>query len=191
MAPKVLIIDAGVAQNHANGKLNHTYAQIEQDVLTERGYDVTITRVAEDFDPQAEAQKILAADYLIVQTPAFWMSIPWQLKRYMDIVFCEPGISNGDGRHREDPSSRYGTGGVLKNKHYMISITWNAPKVAFSEPEQFFEQQGIDGVLFPVHKAFEFIGMQKMPTFMVNDVIKNPDFEGDKASLIAHLKANF
>ena len=72
----------------------------------------------------------------------------------------------------------------------MISTTWNAPKEAFEDPSQFFEGVGIDGVLFGVHKTFQFLGMQKLPTFMANDVLKNPTHEADFARFKAHLLAN-
>ncbi len=69
----------------------------------------------------------------------------------------------------------------------MISMTWNAPLEAFTEPMQFFEGKGIDGVLFPMHKTFAFLGMKPLPTFMANDVIKNPTLEADLERFKAHL----
>ncbi len=192
MAQKVLIIDAGVHQGFAQGKLNHHYAQLAQETLSAMGYEVTISRVEDQYDVATEASKIVAADYIIVQTPGFWMSIPWQLKKYIDEVFCDPSIAKGDGRHRADPSAKYGTGGELKGKHYMLVSTWNAPKEAFEDPEQFFEGKGIDGLFMPLRKTFEFIGIKdQLPSFTFNDVVKNPDHEGDKARYLAHLKANF
>ena len=103
MAQKVLIIDAGVHQGFAQGKLNHHYAQLAQETLSAMGYEVTISRVEDQYDVATEAGKLVAADYIIVQTPGFWMSIPWQLKKYIDEVFCDPSIAIGDGRHRADP----------------------------------------------------------------------------------------
>ena len=51
---------------------------------------------------------------------------------------------------------------------------------------------GIDAVLLPVHKAFQFIGMKNIgKTFMANDVIKNPTHAEDFARFEATLKENF
>lgn len=57
----------------------------------------------------------------------------------------------------------------------MLSLTWNAPIEAFNDPEQFFHGVGGDGVYLPFHKANQFLGMQSLDTFIVNDVIKMPN----------------
>ena len=69
----------------------------------------------------------------------------------------------------------------------MLSSTWNAPLEAFNEPMQFFEAKGIDGLLFPMHKTFEFLGMRPLPSFIANDVLKNPSIEADLERFKAHL----
>lgn len=188
MAKKVLVIDAGVHQGMAQGQLNHHLAQLAKETLASLGFEVEIVRVEDDYDLGEQAQRLIAADYIIVQTPAFWMTIPWQLKKYMDTVMVQPGVGNGDGRHRDNPEAKYGTGGLHKDKRVLFSMTWNAPAEAFSDPKQFFEGKGIDAVLYPIIKAFEFVGIPHLPTFMANDVIKNPDHEGDDARFVEHLK---
>ena len=55
----------------------------------------------------------------------------------------------------------------------------------------FSEVSGIDGVLLPVHKAFQFLGMKPLPSFMANDVDKNPTFEEDRQRFKEHLKKVF
>lgn len=54
----------------------------------------------------------------------------------------------------------------------MLSLTWNAPMEAFTEKDQFFHGVGVDGVYLPFHKANQFLGMDALPTFIANDVIK-------------------
>lgn len=191
MTQKVLIIDAGVVQGNAQGELNHHYAALAQEVLSGKGYEVAITRVGEPYDVAAEVAKIKDADYLILQAPGFWMSIPWQLKKYMDDVFVSPELCGGDGRHRADPSAKYGSGGFLTQKSYMLSMTWNAPLSAFEDTDGFFEGKGLDGVLISVHKSMAFLGFKKLPSFMANDVLKNPQHEQDFARFKAHLEATF
>ena len=46
---------------------------------------------------------------------------------------------------------------------------------AFTEKDQFFHGVGVDGVYLPFHKANQFLGMEPLPTFIANDVIKMPD----------------
>ncbi len=78
-------------------------------------------------------------------------------------------------RTRKDPSKKYGSGGLVQGKKYMLSLTWNAPMEAFTEKDQFFHGVGVDGVYLPFHKANQFLGMEPLPTFIANDVIKMPD----------------
>ena len=141
--------------------------------------------------PKIPHEKIRAADVLVIQTPGWWMSPPWQLKRYEDEVFTTGGFTRGDGRTRTEPTKNYGTGGLLTEKRYLLSSTWNAPKEAFDEPGDFFEGRGIDGVLLPVHKTLQFLGMHPLESFMANDVLKNPRIEADIERWKAHLKALF
>ena len=61
---------------------------------------------------------------------------------------------------------------LVQGKKYMLSLTWNAPMEAFTEKDQFFHGVGVDGVYLPFHKANQFLGMEPLPTFIANDVIK-------------------
>jgi modulator of drug activity B len=86
---------------------------------------------------------------------------------------------------------KYGSGGLIQGKKYMLSLTWNAPLEAFTAPEQFFHGVGVDGVYLHFHKANQFLGMEALPTFICNDVIKQPDIDGDIARYRAHLTEIF
>lgn len=187
----VLIIDGGVKHGFASGELNHHYAKMASDLLTANGCTVSISRVDSDYDIATEVEKFASANVVIVQTPGYWMSIPWQLKKYIDEIFGDPKLCGGDGRHRNDADCKYGTGGKLIDKHYLISSTWNAPLEAFTDPTQFFEGRGIDGLFMPLHKTFAFLGVKALPSFMANDVLKNPtheqDFERFKEHLLEHV----
>ena len=144
MSGKVLIIDAGCRNQGHGGTLSHEYAAIAAEEFGRLGWSVGTTTVDREFDPEEEAAGIIAADAVIVQTPGWWMSTPWQLKRCEDLVFVLPGIASGDGRSWENPERKYGTGGRLRDKHCMLSSNWNAPLEAFTDPEQFFGGRGID-----------------------------------------------
>ena len=188
---KFLIINAGCRHFGQGGTLSKAFVGAALETLAGLGHETVVTNLDDGWDIQAEVAKILAADVLIIQTPGWWMSTPWQLKKYEDEVFIQPGISAGDGRTRSDPSKRYGTGGKLTEKRYLISSTWNAPLEAFTEPDQFFEGRGIDGLFMPLHKTFEFIGMKKLPSFMANDVFKHPTIPADIERWKKHLKDLF
>lgn len=140
-----------------------------------------------------EIEKYLAADTLIYQMPGWWMGEPWTLKKYIDEVFTEGHgkLYASDGRTRSDAAKKYGSGGLLQGKNYMLSLTWNAPLQAFTDPEQFFEGVGVDGLYLHFHKANQFLGMEGLPTFICNDVIKQPDIAGDIARYRTHLSEIF
>lgn len=69
----------------------------------------------------------------------------------------------------------------------MLSLTWNAPMEAFTEKDQFSHGVGVDGVYLPFHKANQFLGMDALPTFIANDVIKMPDVPRYTAEYRKHL----
>ena len=186
-----LIINAGTQVNGQGGTLNNAMTEIARRTLEAEGHAVVVTDLKNEYVVEDEVNKFLAADVVIVQTPGWWMTTPWQLVKYEDEVFMSPQLNGGDGRTRSDVTKKYGTGGFLTEKRYVLSSTWNAPLEAFTEPGQFFEGRGIDGVFFPLHKAFAFLGMKPYPSFMVNDVFKHPTIPEDFKRWVAYLKEHF
>jgi len=117
----------------------------------------------------------------MLQTPVNWMSVPWSFKKYMDEVYSAGmggALCQGDGRTSAEPKKNYGAGGTLTGKHYMLSLTFNAPKEAFNdEGEYLFQGKSIDDLWFPMHVNFRFFGMTPLETFACHDVMKNPQVE--------------
>ncbi len=190
---KILVLNGGGLFAGTGGKLNDALTAKALEVLTGLGLETKTTKIQDGYDVEKEVEKILWADALIWQFPAWWMGEPWFVKQYIDEVFCAGGkqFLTSDGRHRTDPAHNYGTGGLLLEKHYMISTTWNAPFEAFTEDGEFFESFGIDGVMLHFHKLNQFIGMKPLPTFVLNDVVKNPEFDSFMESWEEHLKGVF
>ncbi|MDR1311838.1 MAG: NAD(P)H-dependent oxidoreductase [Burkholderiaceae bacterium] len=189
----ILIINAMKQFAHSNGRLSATLVQAAADYLREKGKQVRVTVVDEGYDIRDEIEKYLSMSVVIYQVPAWWMGMPWILKKYMDDVFTggHGKLYHSDGRSRHDSAKKYGSGGLLQGKQYMISTTWNAPADAFTDSSQFFEGRGIDGVFFPFHKANQFIGLSPLPTFMCNDVMKVPDVDGSVRRYRQHLSGIF
>lgn len=189
----ILIINGAKTFAHSGGELNDTLAALAKAVLGELGYSVQITRADSLYDAAEEVQKYLWADTVIYQMPGWWMGAPWTVKKYIDDVFTagHGSLYANDGRSRSDASKKYGSGGLIHAKKYMLSLTWNAPVEAFSAPDQFFHGAGVDGVYLPFHKANQFLGMQALPTFMVNDVIKAPEADAYQAQYRSHLMQAF
>lgn len=190
---KILLLNGGKAFAHSGGRLNDTLHEAARGLLSELGHEVRETRIESGYSPAEEVGKILWADAIIYQMPGWWMGAPWTVKRYVDEVFTagHGALYANDGRSRQDPSRHYGSGGLLQGRHYMLSLTWNAPREAFDEPDDFFEGRGVDGVYYPFHKAQEFVGLKALPTFIACDVIKSPDVERDISFYQAHLAEIF
>ncbi len=189
----ILIINGAKQFAHSNGELNDTLTVLANKVLCEMGHTVQISRADSDYEIQAEIQKYVWADVVIYQMPGWWMGAPWTVKKYIDDIFTEGHgtLYASDGRSRTDASKKYGSGGLIHDKKYMLSLTWNAPMEAFDEEDQFFHGVGVDGVYLPFHKANQFLGMQSLETFIVNDVIKAPEVEAYMAQYREHLTQVF
>ncbi|WP_119329004.1 NAD(P)H-dependent oxidoreductase [Cysteiniphilum halobium] len=189
----ILLINGSKNFGHSKGELNNYLSEVCEKHLNDLGLKVKKTMIDSGYDINNEIDKILWSDVIIYQMAAWWMGVPWIVKKYIDEVFT---IGHGklylsDGRSRGDISKKYGSGGLLHSKKYMLSITWNAPEEAFLDKDQLFEGVGIDGVYLPVHKAHQFLGMTSLPTFMCNDVMKNPRIESDVLRYRKHLDSVF
>lgn len=190
---KVLLINAHqFYEGLSPGGLNKTMAGVIQAEMDQRGFAFQQTDIEQGYVIDAEVQKHLWADLIILQSPVCWFGAPWIYKKYVDEVFTagmlQGGFITGDGRTREDPSKPYGTGGLLQGKQYMLSLTWNAPQEAFSDQSQpLFEGKSVDDVFVLNTANYKFCGMEILPSFSCHDVMKAPDVQGDIERLRTHL----
>ena len=46
-----------------------------------------MTSMQDQWDVDAEINKHMWADAVILQTPVNWMGVPWTCKKYMDMVY--------------------------------------------------------------------------------------------------------
>ena len=193
MRKNILLLDGSKVFGSSEGRLNKTLHALAKEVLQGLGYTIEETNIDQGYTPAHEAEKVMKADVLIYQMPGWWMGEPWIVKKYIDEVYIllYGKLYDGDGRTRADSSKKYGTGGIDLGKRYLLSSTWNAPLEAFTEKDQFFAGQGIDGVFFHLHKAHQFVGMKALESFTCYDVVKAPAVEEYKARYTAHLTKIF
>ncbi|MBU8922606.1 MAG: NAD(P)H-dependent oxidoreductase, partial [Bacteroidales bacterium] len=162
--------------------------------LAAAGHKVKTTIVESGYDVAEELGKYKWAEAVFVQTPVYWMSVPYLFKKYIDEVYTA-GIGEvlckDDGRTRSDLSKKYGSGGLMNGKKYMLSTTWNAPLESFEDPAQFFEGRGVDGAFMWLHKVYQFFGMEPLPTFSCFNVLKDAEIENDLHRLQKHLASAF
>ena len=191
----VFIINAHEPYPFSEGKLNRSMVEKAKTNLQGKGYEIQTTTMQDDYDVDQEIEKHLWSNVLILQTPCNWMGVPWTFKKYMDEIYTagmDGRLCEGDGRTRKDSSKQYGSGGSLAGTKYMLSLTYNAPRQAFDDPDQqFFNGRGVDDLFWPMHLNFKFFGMTPLKTFACYDVLKNPDVENDFIRFEAHLDRLF
>lgn len=189
----ILLLNGAKEFGNSKAKLNLTLHECALHTLKDLNLSVEQTHIDKAYDISEEINKFLKADAVIYQMPAWWMGEPWIVKKYIDEVFTagHGKFYANDGRSYENPTKNYGKGGLLQGKKYMFSLTWNAPIEAFNDKNEFFEGKGVDMVYWHLHKAHEFIGMKALPTFICNDVVKNPQIESYLQSYTNHLRKIF
>jgi len=193
---KIFVINGGQKFGHSGGQFNKTISDASVEFFSNQpGYEVKYTDVNDDYDPAEEVEKYVWADVVIYHTPIWWFQVPHALKQYIDLVFTEghaKGIYHSDGRTSENPAINYGTGGMLHGRQYMLTSSWNAPREAFTLPNEFFNETSVDdGVLFGFHRMNAFTGMTPLKSLHFHDVEKNADVQRDLAIYIDHLTENF
>lgn len=194
MTKNVFIICSNTSFGNSFGKLNTSFANLMKEELTKLNYEVKLSFVNQIDNPSKEVEKYAWADIIIYQFPVWWMSMPWTLKRYIDINLVSGAgvLFESDGRTRKDPTKKYGSGGLTKNKKIMLSTTWNAYEQAFTEKDNFFDGKSVDEVFYHFYKAHEFIGIvDRIESFHLYDVVKEPNFSKWEANLKEHINKNF
>lgn len=177
------------------GRLNYSNIETAKDLLEKKGYEVKVTHVEKGYDVEEEHDKTLWADVIFVQTPIYWFSAPAKFKEYIDKVYimgyAKGTMTKGDGRTRSDSMKGYGSGGLLTDKKYMLSTTWNAPKEAFAKGNEFYDGMNVDQALVALHKTYQFMGLQQLPSFEIYDVFKESNRDEDIRNFKKHIEENF
>ena len=159
----------------AEGRLTKMYIDSASEFFKKNGFNVKHSVVESDYDVEEEVQKFAWADYILLQYPVFWMGVPWITKKYIDEVFSAGANSvtyTSDGRSRDDESKRYGSGGLMQGKKYMLSLTYNCPTSEFSAKDGFFDGLSLDEANIATHKTFQFCGAEPLETYSVHDIFK-------------------
>lgn len=178
----------------ANGNLTRDLLNEAKTFFLSNGYEVKETTIDAGYDIAEELEKFEWADLFFVQSPVYWMGLPWLGKKYIDEIFSA-GVNTityeSDGRSRTDPTKTYGSGGLMKEKHYMLSFTYNCPESEFNNPQGFFDGLSLDEANVSLHKTFQFCGAIAYPSFSVHDIYKS-EFDINRAlsDLKTHLNTN-
>lgn len=188
----VLIINAYQTHVASKGKLTATLINTMQQALEAKNYTVKHASV-QDYKIKYEIQNHLWANFIIWQSPIYWMGVPWMAKKYIDEVYMSGAgvLFKNDGRSATDTEHNYGTGGNLTKHKYMLSFTLNAPKGAFNNTAEFFNGKNIDDLAFPLHQHFKFLGATPLKTIAFYNVIKEAKIDNYTANMYAHINNVF
>ncbi|PHM16669.1 MAG: flavodoxin [Sulfuricurvum sp. PD_MW2] len=178
----------------ANGNLTRDLLNEAKTFFLSNGYEVKETTIDAGYDIAEELEKFKWADLFFVQSPVYWMGLPWLGKKYIDEIFSA-GVNTityeSDGRSRTDPTKTYGSGGLMKEKRYMLSFTYNCPESEFDNPKGFFDGLSLDEANVALHKTFQFCGAIAYPSFSVHDIYKSEfDIHHALSDLTTHLNTN-
>lgn len=191
---KVLLINAHHRYpGWSEGTLNDAAHQVATEFFSSRGDEVLETVVDDGYEVAEEEAKHLAADLVVVQTPANWFGAPWTWKKYVDEVFnhvlTTTSMLSGDGRTRSDLSKPYGSGGRMQGRKMLLSSTWNAPADAFDNADNpVFVGRSLADALSEITATYRFCGYDVLPDFAILDVFKNPTIEADLEAYAKHLE---
>lgn len=181
--------------NVAEGKLTQFYIDTATEFFQKEGYAIKHSVVESDYSIKEEVEKFAWADIILFQYPVYWMGVPWLTKKYIDEIFSmgkDTVTYVSDGRTRSDASKKYGSGGLMQGKKYMLSLTYNCPTTEFSNKEGFFSGLSLDEANVATHKTFQFCGAEPLETYSVHDIFKGDlNLENEKARFRAHLAKNF
>lgn len=176
----------------AKGELTQHYIDTANDFFLKNGFEVKQTHIEKGYDVEEECEKFEWADYVLFQYPVYWMGVPWITKKYFDETFTQGRHYTSDGRSRSDESKTYGTGGLLKGKKYMLSVTYNCPTSEFDNPKGFFDGLSLDQAHIATHKTFQFCGLEPLKTYSVHDIFKGDlDLKKELEKFEAVLTENF
>lgn len=186
----VFLINGAEPRGYSKGFYNGELTKTAKRFFEENGETVDQTIIADGYDIPTEVAKFKRCDVMIFQFPIYWFHMPGIMKTYIDDVFMagRGEIWINDGR---DQGGLYGSGGLMQEKRYMLSTTWNAPSEAFNDDAQVFKGADVDGALFPFHRMMAFMGASPLESFSCHNIIKDSQFENDKKRFLSHLKHLF
>jgi len=160
----------------AEGNLTAKYIGKAEDFFQSNGFNVKHSVVERNYDVQEELEKFKWADEILFQYPVYWMGVPWLTKKYIDEIFSagyQTVTYQSDGRSRSDASKRYGSGGLMMGKNYMLSLSYNCPTTEFDDKEGFFDGLSLDEANVATHKTFQFCGAKALESYAVHDIFKS------------------
>lgn len=170
----IFLFNGGKCFVYFDGCFNQILYEIVLVYLDCCGFDLCQIFIDGGYDILMEVDKFFWVDVVIYQMFGWWMGVLWIVKCYIDEVFMV-GYGSfyvNDGCICFDSMQKYGSGGLVQGKCYMILVIWNVLWQVFDDLSDFFEGKGVDVVYFFFYKVNQFFGMFGLLMFFVVDVMK-------------------
>lgn len=187
----ILVVNGYETLGQGEARLSNTVFAISKKMFAEKGYEIKTTVVEEGYSADLEYEKFDWADGIFIHFPVYWFSVPGMFKTYLDAILLPGKFYMNDGRTRKDPTRKYGSGGLMQGKKYMLCSTWNAPKTAFGAVDELFQGKSVDDVLISTHLAMQFCGLEKAASFHFHDVFKGELVAQQVEEFEEHIKVVF
>ncbi len=162
----------------------HQYSQVNKAMVetARRVEDVTFVDLYADYpryniNVDAEQERLLAHDVIILQFPLFWYSTPSLLKEWQDLVL-EHGFAYGAGGDR------------LSGKTLMLAVSAAGPDEAYSEHG--YQRYRLRTFLTPLEQTAHLCRMRFVAPYVLHGSLQAPeagDVEPHAAGYARLLKA--
>lgn len=174
----ILIINGHKFYPYSKGLLNDFLFNLIRNYYI-NSHNIKTTVIENGYEVKEEIEKYKWSDVIFFQSPINWYSIPYSFKNYIDSVYQAGEFYT--------KSEKYGRGGKLINKKYMLSLTSAANENEYISTDGFFNMRSIDDIFINFHKTHEYCGMTKLKTFIVYDVFHNLEINKVEENLLNHL----
>lgn len=177
----IFVINGHQPYPSSPGHLNQALFENIVEILAPK-YKVKTTIINDGYVVEEEQDKFKWANIVIFQSPVYWFSVPDAFHKYIDKVYAENLF------YKADNPCEYGSSGLMNGKKYMYSLTWGAPRAAFSSSKNtFFEGKSPDDVIVALHKTQQFCGLEPIKTFSLFNINPNTQLEDHLEMLKEHL----
>lgn len=108
-------------------------------------------------DVEAEQQRLLSHDVIVLQHPFYWYSTPAIMKEWIDLVL-EYGFAYGEGGDR------------LRGKSWVHALTTGGPEDSYRQGG--YNRYSIPQFLAPLEQTAELCGMRFLPPFVAYGTLR-------------------
>ncbi len=144
----------------AKGELTNKIIERATDFFKQNGFDVKYTHIEKGYDIKKSVINLSG----LMQFYFNILLIGWEFLGLVKNILMKLLLKEDTIQVMEEVEvmrvKLMESGGLLKGKKYMLSITYNCPKSEFNNPNGFFDGLSLDEANVATHKTFQFVGLR-------------------------------